>query len=191
MTDFFTSDHHFYHRNIIDYCVRPFKVVKDMNEFMIERWNSRVTARDTVYHLGDFGLSGISNLHLILERLNGNKVLIRGNHDSCTRTAYRDRIGFLEVYDQLEVHGFKLCHYPMVGDTEREDRFVGKRPKIEGKDWLLCGHVHDLWRISGRQLNVGVDVNDYYPLSLEQIKQEIEAKEKEYAMAEGPGPTTA
>lgn len=184
MTDFFTSDHHFGHRNIIDYCNRPFKVIKDMDEFMIKRWNEVVGPNDTVYHLGDFCLGSPAQCGTILEQLNGKKVLIRGNHDSCSRTAYRQRVGFLEVYLCLEVHGMKLCHFPATGDDERHgDKHFDKRPSLKDGEWLLCGHVHDIWKFKGRQFNVGVDVHDYYPLSLEQVLKQIEAKEKEYAMA--------
>lgn len=183
MSDFFTSDHHFGHRNIIDYCQRPFKLVKDMDEFMIERWNEMVGPGDLVYHLGDFGLKDISNLKLIMERLNGNKVLIRGNHDKHTRAAYINRIGFLEVYDHLEVHGLKLCHYPETPEEPQLDRYAKSRPKLEDKQWLMCGHIHDRWRIKGRQFNVGVDVNDYYPLPVKQVLEEIENVEKQYEFA--------
>ena len=54
---FFTSDHHFYHSNIIKYCQRPFHSVEEMNEEMIRRWNSVVGVDDTVYYLGDFSLA--------------------------------------------------------------------------------------------------------------------------------------
>lgn len=53
MTVFFVSDTHFNHRRIIDYCVRPFGSVKEMNQGIIERWNSIVHDDDTVFHLGD------------------------------------------------------------------------------------------------------------------------------------------
>jgi len=181
MTDFFTSDHHFYHRNIIDYCKRGFATVEEMHEMMIARWNETVGPNDLVYHLGDFGMGNATKLRAVFERLNGKVVLIRGNHDCISKTAFKERVGFVEVYDELEVDGMKLCHLPYYGDTQEEDRFKNKRPILDSNQWLICGHVHDLWRFKGRQLNVGVDVWGYYPLSLERIREEIKAKEIEYA----------
>ena len=50
----FTSDTHFFHNNIIDYCKRPFVNAEEMNEYIIKQWNSVVKPQDEVYHLGDF-----------------------------------------------------------------------------------------------------------------------------------------
>jgi calcineurin-like phosphoesterase family protein len=75
---FFTADTHFNHANIIIYCGRPFADVEDMNEILIEKWNSRIGDRDTVYHLGDFAWG---EWEPILGRLRGRKILIPGGHD--------------------------------------------------------------------------------------------------------------
>lgn len=63
--DFLTSDHHFYRKNIIKYCERPFLCIEEMNEFMVGAWNSVVVPYDTVYHLGDFGLGSVDKLFSI------------------------------------------------------------------------------------------------------------------------------
>ena len=68
---FFTSDTHFYHANIINFCGRPFKNVEVMNETLIANWNSVVGADDIVFHLGDFCLGGSAEWTNILNRLNG------------------------------------------------------------------------------------------------------------------------
>lgn len=78
---YFTSDTHFGHKNIIKYCGRPFADVEEMNRELVLRWNARVNARDTVYHLGDFAFLGKTRAAEILQALNGDKVLIIGNHD--------------------------------------------------------------------------------------------------------------
>lgn len=77
----FTSDHHFGHKNILEYEkeARPFASVEEMNEELIVRWNSVVGSTDRVYHLGDFCF-GRHNIQ-IASRLNGKKILIMGNHD--------------------------------------------------------------------------------------------------------------
>lgn len=171
MTDFFTADQHFNHAKIIEYCGRPFATVEEMNEALIACWNAVVQDGDTVYHLGDFGMGNAASLKAICERLNGNKILIRGNHDNLSRTAYKQRVGFLEVYDQMEYGEWLLSHYP---STE---------PHMELKvadQWVICGHVHDMWRVCLRNLNVGVDMNDFYPISLEEVKFDIMCNEEAY-----------
>jgi calcineurin-like phosphoesterase family protein len=82
MKKFITSDLHFFHKNVITYCNRPWNTVEEMNEGMIENWNKVVTNDDIVYILGDFSLSPKA-VELILPRLNGKeKILILGNHDA-------------------------------------------------------------------------------------------------------------
>ena len=78
---YFISDTHFYHSNIIKYFNRHFKDVNEMNETIINNWNSIIKEDDTIYHLGDFCLSNDDEIKSIFNRLNGNKILIRGNHD--------------------------------------------------------------------------------------------------------------
>ncbi len=81
MNIFFTADHHFNHRRIIEYSSRPFKDVDEMNEVLIQKWNSKVKAENTVYHLGDFAFGHIEDQLKILERLNGSINFILGSHD--------------------------------------------------------------------------------------------------------------
>lgn len=86
MTIFFTSDLHFNHTNILKYCSdsRPFSSVDEMNEAIINNWNSVVGQDDIVYVLGDFGFGSYNELQKLFDRLNGTKHLIRGNHDKDT-----------------------------------------------------------------------------------------------------------
>ena len=87
---YFISDTHFYHSNIIKYCDRPFKDTNEMNETIINNWNSIVKNNDTIYHLGDFCLSTNDEIKSIFNKLNGNKILIRGNHDRKSVKFYPD-----------------------------------------------------------------------------------------------------
>jgi calcineurin-like phosphoesterase family protein len=126
---FFTSDHHFGHKNILNYEkeARPFSSVEEMNEVMIERWNNVVHRNDIVYHLGDFAF-GKHNIQ-IAERLNGKKRLILGNHDTYPSSLY------LEYFDKLYGCVFwKRCvlsHMPI-------------HPNGLGDRWILNihGHLH-------------------------------------------------
>ena len=180
MTEFFTSDHHFFHHNIIKYCERPFSSIKDMHEVMIERWNVVVKPLDIVYYLGDFGLCHKHKLREIMEMLNGEKILIKGNHDGHSKRSYIEKVGFKDVMPSLVVKDLHLCHYPRKGDTQQEDRYNLRRLNLTEDQWLICGHVHQAWRIKGRDFNVGVDVNNFFPIRLDNLLLEIEQKEVEY-----------
>lgn len=177
---FFTSDHHFSHKNIITLCDRPFKSVEEMDEEMIRRWNETVKPEDTVYYLGDFSLS-IKPVEKYVHRLNGKKYLCAGNHDKChiVHKDYREKeriyleYGFLQVFYDLynvrlkEVNEYlTFSHFPYNnGEDIRYQEFF----PIPFNSWLLHGHVHNKWKIKDKQINVGVDIWDFYPVSLDKI----------------------
>jgi calcineurin-like phosphoesterase family protein len=151
METFFTSDTHFNHANIIKYCSRPFSSVSEMNQEMISRWNAMVGPEDTVYHLGDFAMGQAFKWPAILKQLNGSrKILIRGGHDR--RSKQMLEAGFSEVHEKFKWNGWLLQHRPM--DARRK---------------LLCGHIHEKWLRLGDIINVGVDVWDFTPRSIEEL----------------------
>lgn len=96
MKYFVIADTHFNHKNIIDYCNRPFKDVEDMNETMIKNWNETVSNTDVVIHLGDVAFGNKEDAKKILGRLNGRKILIRGNHDLWSDDFYKE-CGFEQI----------------------------------------------------------------------------------------------
>jgi calcineurin-like phosphoesterase family protein len=163
-----TSDTHFNHANIIDYCSRPFSDIAAMNYALIARWNERVTPEDTVYHLGDFAMGSPVAWPKFTSRLYGHKILVPGNHD-------RDRgemlaIGFNQVLDVnvvVNIDGVLawLNHYPLKDETAR--KFV-RPPAPAEYDIALCGHVHQHWKVKQGVVNVGVDVWDFTPISIRQ-----------------------
>jgi calcineurin-like phosphoesterase family protein len=79
MTVYLTADTHFNHTNIIKYCHRPFKTIEEMNDTLVINWNRVVKINDMVIFLGDLGFKDNGNIWV--SKLNGNKLLIRGNHD--------------------------------------------------------------------------------------------------------------
>ena len=79
---YFTSDLHFYHKNINKYAKRPLDSVEEMNEKLIKNWNNRIKSEDEVYILGDFTMKGTEYAADILSKLKGKKYLIKGNHDN-------------------------------------------------------------------------------------------------------------
>ena len=173
---FFTSDTHFNHANIISFCNRPFKDVGQMNEVMIANWNSVIGKDDTVFHLGDFCLGGAAEWAKILERLNGKIYLIMGNHDlKNIRQGFISRFEHVAMQMHIEVgkQRLYLCHYPFLC-------FEGSYKDV----WQLFGHVHSRKNNTGidagrlqylypTQYDVGVDNNNYAPISFEQVKRII------------------
>lgn len=79
---FLTSDTHFFHKNILKYCDRPFNSIEEMNTAIINKWNLKVGSNDEIYHLGDFAFGGIEKILSILEILNGRIRIVPGNHDT-------------------------------------------------------------------------------------------------------------
>ena len=131
--NFFIADTHFYHKNIIIYASRPFRDVEEMNEKIIENWNSRVKPRDTVYHLGDFAMCSNTLLSGIMDRLNGKILLVRGNHDNRNMTAWQD-LGFTVLRCppiELKKEKILLSHYPLL-DTQIPEGWIN-----------VHGHIHD------------------------------------------------
>jgi len=174
---FFTSDTHFGHQNIIKFCNRPFDSVEHMNEMLVKNWNETVMPEDEVWVLGDVAMGQIDKSLPLVARLNGTKYLIVGNHDRifpAVKESMRNK--FYSVYAELFAgimhsaqmqiagHTVRLNHFPYEGDSHGEDRYVEYRPVDDGMP-LVHGHVHDAWKVKGRQFNVGIDVWDYRPVA--------------------------
>lgn len=185
---YFSSDHHFYHQNIIRFCNRPFATVEEMNEKLVNAWNEIVDPEDEVYYIGDFSMA-FRPVELYTKRLNGSKFLIPGNHDFCHSVHKKSRSkenqdkwiakyienGWIVLPEEFKfdsIPALNLCHLPYGNldhkNLENGPRYLDKRPKDDGQ-WLLCGHVHNSWKMKGKMINVGVDVWDYKPVSLDQI----------------------
>lgn len=182
--DFFTSDTHFGHSNIISYCNRPFTSVEQMNQEMIERWNRVVMPEDTVYHLGDVAMGSKVHWQDYRLALRGRIVYLLGNHDAM----YRNKFDELLVMPQdvvLEHHRYysdqygviDLAHIPVEGDPARGYERAGMN-HTHPADYDLCGHVHNAWVRHGRCINVGVDVWDFTPQVLDVIIAGSEDNEK-------------
>lgn len=183
---FFTSDTHFGHRNILKYEAenRPFSDTDEMDEALIANWNRVVGYNDIVFHLGDALMGDFERGIAMMQRLNGRKFLVPGNHDrvfsGMKNPAYRARFepAYRTVFKAVLAEQYPwmlpgeipvtLCHFPFDGDSHGEDRYSDRRPEDVGQI-LLHGHVHGEWRIRGRQFNVGVDVNNLTPVNAEEI----------------------
>lgn len=136
---YFIADMHFHHENVIEFSHRPYKTVEEMNKQLIENWNSVVTSpKDEVYILGDL----LSNrgtgkqANAILEKLQGKKYLVKGNHEKYLKDKEFDHSHFEWVKDYHTLKYYKrkfvLFHYPIL---EWDGFFRGAIH--------LYGHVHD------------------------------------------------
>ena len=115
MKNFYIGDWHYDHKNIIRLDNRPYKDVDEMNEALIDNWNSVVTNEDTVYVIGDMFWCNTDEAIEVLKTLNGNKVLIIGNHDRIHDVKFRKQFVKIEHYMEVKDNGRKvlLSHYPM------------------------------------------------------------------------------
>lgn len=174
----FTSDTHFGHKNILTFCERPFNSVEEMDNAIIERWNSKVGKNDIVFHLGDFAFASNKRWQELIYKLNGKIYLILGNHDvvrwpgNYTMQLF-DRVEnqiMLKIDNKYKVY---LNHFPFLC-------YDGTYRNPEDCTIQLHGHVHqrigdigkDAQRLQYRfpyQYDVGVDNNNFYPISWEEI----------------------
>lgn len=178
----FTADSHIGHRKIIRYCQRPFSDVEEMNETLIANWNNVVGKDDFVFHLGDFSVGGSAEWTSLLGRLNGRIFLVLGNHDMNNIGQ-----GFMKRFEDVSMQmlisigsqRIYLNHYP----------FLCYGGAYRGT-WQLFGHVHTCPCRSGRdyprlvnlfptQYDVGVDNNNFTPVSFEQVEMIIREQIKE------------
>jgi calcineurin-like phosphoesterase family protein len=182
MAIYFTSDSHYGHAKILEYCNRPFSSIEEMNDEMVKRWNSRVRDGDTVYHLGDFSMGRKENTQ-IRRQLAGRVILVKGNHDRSTEHMLAS--GFEEVHKRLmiEVDGKKiyLAHIPvhLPDVTSTRDNHRNYPPELtqaplDSYDYFLCGHIHNAWKRQGNTINVGVDVSNFYPLTFAELLERDE-----------------
>ncbi len=164
MTIWFTSDTHFDHANMITKFVladgspsRTFSCVEEMNETMIDRWNAVVRPSDHIYHLGDVTMHRqVGQLkYRILDRLQGHKRLLLGNHDADKVQNYLP--WFQKIFASRVIDHILFTHIPV--HVESVGRFIAN----------VHGHTHHNC-LPAPYVNVCVERTNYAPVSLEQIK---------------------
>jgi len=161
---FLISDTHFSHEGVCRFLradggkLRPWDTAAEMDEALVERWNSIVRPKDKVYHLGDVAIprKGLD----VLSRLNGDKVLIKGNHDIFKLKDYTEH--FRDVRGYGVVDNIIMSHIPVHPDSK--GRF---RANIHGH--LHSNKLDDPW-----YLNVSVEQIDFTPISFEDAKKRLE-----------------
>ena len=166
MTYFFTADEHYGHKNVIEYNKRPFKNIDEMNEALIRNHNEVVEPDDTTVHVGDFSMiHNRERVEAIIHRLNGDHIFIKGSHDYWLEKPgisldYGPEIQVWEKEIKTDLGLFYIvaCHYAM-----------RTWPRSHHGAWQLYGHSHGNLPGIGPQMDVGVDTNNFYPYSLEDI----------------------
>ena len=169
---FFTSDTHFCHSRVIAYSDRPFADVAQMNEALVRNWNAVVPKDGIVFHLGDFCFG----TKKVLDQLNGQIHLILGNHDmrECRRD-FMSRFASVQMERMIEVGDRRILlnHYPLL--CYAQEKYY----------WQLFGHIHTNPRnnrilstermklLMPRQYDVGVDNNNFTPVSFHQLEEII------------------
>lgn len=169
------SDTHFHHANILGFIdsrtglkVRPgFNNVDEMDEHMVEKWNSVVNPGDKVYHLGDVFMGDQNKFKKLWPRLNGRKNLIVGNHDDIR---FLSSGGFFkEVYLERKFKDLKLhlSHIPL-HPSQHETGAPGSGNFLVN----VHGHIHGNPTPEGRYINVSVEVVDYTPVNIEVLAKQ-------------------
>ena len=196
---FLVSDTHFGHKGVCHFTrkdgvtkLRPFDTPEEMDEFMVKTWNERVKPNDKVYHLGDVVIN--RRALQTLSRLNGDKVLIRGNHDIFRDDEYRQYFRELRAYHVMS--GMILSHIPLHADslgrfgTNIHGHLHANRVcKARGVD-ARTGEILYSDEIDPRYHNVSVEqLPDFAPILFEDVVARIKAEGGEVDFRNGNGPT--
>jgi len=177
MDQFFISDTHFGHANIIRYCHRDFRDEHEMNHHMIVQWNSVVRIGDIVHHGGDFAFRcHPKKLEEIIWSLNGNIHMVIGSHDKETIKLYRDgRFG-----TKLKIIGYDKSlrpHPPTMNIIKCGSEQItlnhyrmAKWPRSHWNAYHCFGHEHNEGIPEvGKSMNICAEVLNYTPISLDEV----------------------
>jgi calcineurin-like phosphoesterase family protein len=192
--EFYTSDLHFGHKNILKHEPdRPFKDVDHMDRELVARYNDVISDDDVVYILGDLSMGNLSNALALVEKMKGLKYFIPGNHDENWIGHKKQRSAINAAYTHAGLHVVQgpvshvlgnrrhvvMSHFPQQCDFRRQardttgqdfsyepDRFEPYRPKAGP---VLHGHVHSMWKKRGTDVNVGIDVWNYQPVDADTL----------------------
>lgn len=174
---FFTADEHYGHKNILKYQsnTRKFKDIREHDNQLIKNHNQIVKSGDTTIHIGDFSFHNISITNEILNALIGNHIILKGSHDKDLfkpeniKILSNNKIRFLSnmIYEiKPNDESITCCHY-----------ILYSWPKSHYGSWHLHGHHHGRKiPIDGKFYDVGIDNNNLFPVSLDQIEKIMETK---------------
>lgn len=175
----FYSDPHFGHRRIIEHSERPYASLNEMHRDMIARYNAVVRPGDVCLWAGDCFLCPLPEAQAIMDRLNGYKMTVLGNHDHRNRlTALGFSVVAEELFLRIADRRARVKHYPHWREPQgkpvdrhgrpMDDARIARAkasapPKVPG-EVLIHGHTHSSSRGGGNAIHVGVDAWDYGPV---------------------------
>lgn len=181
--NFYTSDLHFGHSNVIGFDHRPFKDRIEMEQVLIHLWNGRVQKDDDIWIIGDFCFRADKDPTYYLKKLKGRKHLIVGNHDGVILKEEK-ALSYFESVDKMTHiqdcgEQIVMCHFP-----------IADWNKMHHGSWLVYGHIHnrkddtfEFMRKRERALNAGCMINNYTPASFRELnlnnRRYLEAYEKQ------------
>ena len=165
--NYYIADTHFGHYNIIKLDERPFETAEEMDRKLIENWNNKVTEKDDIWIVGDFAFRNGNPIDYYAKLLKGHKHLIMGNHDKLNNEAKHcfDSIdnGIRQIQDKNE--RIVLCHYPL---AEWNGYYRGA--------YHIYAHIHNnlnpvyhYMKTMDKALNAGCMINNYEPVTLEEL----------------------
>ena len=177
MATYFTSDIHFGDERIMKLCDRPFSTTQEMDEYIVSKWNDKVSPSDIVWILGD----SVSLEHFnkdILNRLNGKINLLVGNHDISAHGQIMDNTKvnvFVEsflyfdntIFPHMKIsgHNVVMCHYPIMEWNGIEQGWIHLYGHIHNKNLPLVKEYYK----DKLAFNVCMDVNDFEPKTLDEL----------------------
>lgn len=191
MHQFFTSDEHYGHRNIIDYVKRPYRDTNEMKRDLIDRHNARITpgmaAQAHTWHLGDIFWNTVSHAEAssIMHSLNGSHSLVLGNHDELVeenmewaKTWFQEIVQYKLIKTGIEnKRGLFVCHYA-----------TRIWPNSHKGAWHIYGHSHGEAAELGQSFDVGVDsvgklgLTPYSPISVQELRREMEKRKPHHSI---------
>lgn len=164
------------HINIIKHCNRPFECIEEHDNILIDNYNSVVSSKDYVIHLGDFSFSRGKNdifINNIIKKLNGKIIIIFGNHDKYAKTKKELFFQSCDGIHEVKIGSEKIicCHYPLLSWNKA---FYGSRH--------VFGHVHSspikYFKHQPNSYDVGVDNNNFTPIAYEDLILKLEESKK-------------
>ena len=160
---FLIADTHWGHKNILTFknsdgsFLRPgFSCIEEHDEMLVQNWNNTVKPGDKIYHLGDVGFFGPTQARHVLSRLNGTKVLIKGNHDNLKLSLYQEFFKDIRAYHILDK--FVLSHIPI--HTQSVARWKAN----------IHGHLHGNTLDSPLYINVSCEQINFTPIDFQEIQ---------------------
>ena len=168
-TPFFIGDLHLGHKKILEFssAYRGGTNVEEHDEWIVKQWNSVVTKRDIVYVVGDVAFN--KDKLVLLKRMNGQKNLVRGNHDTYSLKTYMEY--FNNVYGLLKKWGYWISHPPIHPQELRGKHNIHGHVHHNSVTWW--DHIEEDMVLDPRYVNVSVENNNGVPVSLDEINKII------------------